>query len=491
MDTRRRESLSKLMKKWLLGSFVMVLAFPVFADSASLPDGLIVSVAPINQEYAPADQVLVKVVYKNVSSGPLRVLLWDTVLEGRVDVDFVDLVSDVGRLPYNGRHYKRAAPTENDYLIIASGQELDVIVDLRSGYQIDYAGEYSLSVRRGYSESVSSIETQSRTFSLSADRAINFKQTPIVQNCIASRQSELDLSLAAAERIALIARNDLRNTPVDQRAQAQRYIEWFGVYSEARWNIVQDHFNRIASAASGKVITFICDDTSSAFAYVYPNRPYDIYLGQAFWRAPRTGTDSKAGTIVHELSHFDVLGGTDDVVYGQSGARSLARTNPNRAVQNADSHEYFAENTPFLSMPKGENSGGSGATSVAMTIDSVASSKSAPVVNSTFSVSARVLNPNDFDLNSIVVTVRLSEDSAVTSADALIGELSFGTLASRKEATVAIESSSPGNEGEYFVGVCATATSSEGQVNVCSAGLKVDVNAPLIVPIITDLLLNQ
>lgn len=490
MDTKRLESLLKSMKKWVLGAFVMVLAFPVFADSANLPDGLIVSVAPINQEYGPADQVLVKVVYKNVSSAPLRVLLWDTVLEGRVDVDFVDLVSDVGRLPYNGRHYKRAAPTENDYLIIDSGQELDVVVDLRSGYQIDYAGEYSLSVRHGYSDSGSSIELQSRSFSLSADRAINFKQTPIVQNCIASRQSELDLSLAAAERIALIARNDMRSTPVDQRAQAQRYIEWFGVYSEARWNIVQDHFNRIASAASGKVITFICDDTSSAFAYVYPNRPYDIYLGQAFWRAPRTGTDSKAGTIIHELSHFDVLGGTDDVVYGQSGARSLARTNPNRAVQNADSHEYFAENTPFLSMPKGNTSVGAGETSASITVDDPVSSKSKPSVNSTFSVSARVFNPNGSNLSSVVVTVRLSEDESVTSADDQIGELSFGTLSANKDATVAIQSSAPGTEGEYFVGVCATATSSSGQVSACSDGVKVDVGVPLMIPVITDLLLD-
>ena len=46
------------------------------------------------------------------------------------------------------------------------------------------------------------------------------------------------------------------------------------------------------------------------------------------------------------MSHFDVVAGTDDVVYGQTGARSLAISDPAKAITNADSHEYFAENNP-------------------------------------------------------------------------------------------------------------------------------------------------
>jgi len=42
------------------------------------------------------------------------------------------------------------------------------------------------------------------------------------------------------------------------------------------------------------------------------------------------------------------VAGTDDHVYGQSGAADLARTSPERAINNADSHEYFSENTPAL-----------------------------------------------------------------------------------------------------------------------------------------------
>jgi peptidyl-Lys metalloendopeptidase len=48
------------------------------------------------------------------------------------------------------------------------------------------------------------------------------------------------------------------------------------------------------------------------------------------------------------MTHFNVVAGTDDWAYGQSAAASLATSNPARAVDNADSHEYFAENTPAL-----------------------------------------------------------------------------------------------------------------------------------------------
>ncbi|KAG8812283.1 hypothetical protein FRC17_002104 [Serendipita sp. 399] len=53
--------------------------------------------------------------------------------------------------------------------------------------------------------------------------------------------------------------------------------------------------------------------------------------------------------IIHESSHFTANGGTQDYAYGQTNAKALAKSNPSKAIMNADSHEYFAENTPVLS----------------------------------------------------------------------------------------------------------------------------------------------
>jgi peptidyl-Lys metalloendopeptidase len=84
------------------------------------------------------------------------------------------------------------------------------------------------------------------------------------------------------------------------------------------------------------------------YAYGYPNKPYTIYLCKVFWLASLSGTDSQGGTLIHEMSHFTLVAGTNDYVYGQAGARNLAITNPNNAINNADNHEYFAENNPKL-----------------------------------------------------------------------------------------------------------------------------------------------
>jgi peptidyl-Lys metalloendopeptidase len=54
-----------------------------------------------------------------------------------------------------------------------------------------------------------------------------------------------------------------------------------------------------------------------------------------------SGFDSRAGTIIHENSHFDNNGGTDDYAYGQEDAQNLAKEDPETAIQNADNVEYL------------------------------------------------------------------------------------------------------------------------------------------------------
>lgn len=98
--------------------------------------------------------------------------------------------------------------------------------------------------------------------------------------------------------------------------------------------------------------------SSDTYAYVYPDTFGYIYLCGAFWDAPATGTDSKAGTLIHESSHFTTNGGTEcvdrgllpeflifnftrclnsrDYVYGQTSAKALAISSPAEATENAE-----------------------------------------------------------------------------------------------------------------------------------------------------------
>ena len=56
------------------------------------------------------------------------------------------------------------------------------------------------------------------------------------------------------------------------------------------------------------------------------------------------GTDTKAGTLIHEATHFPfVRPPTQDLSYGTIDAHAL-RASPFMATRNADSYEFFSEN---------------------------------------------------------------------------------------------------------------------------------------------------
>ena len=58
---------------------------------------------------------------------------------------------------------------------------------------------------------------------------------------------------------------------------------------------------------------------------------------------PATGALDENPVKVQSISKIDSDASTDDNVYGQPGCRSLAISNPNKAIANADSHEYFGK----------------------------------------------------------------------------------------------------------------------------------------------------
>ncbi|QRV92801.1 peptidyl-Lys metalloendopeptidase [Ceratobasidium sp. AG-Ba] len=136
------------------------------------------------------------------------------------------------------------------------------------------------------------------------------------------------------------------NIYFSSRSPDQRpYTPWFGTPDNERKSIVASHFEKIGEQATSNDYDCTCD-MSHVYAYVYPDTPGMVYLCPQFWEAPMVGVDSKAGTIVHENSHFYQNGGTEDHEYGQTGCRGLAENDPDKAIRNADSHEYFVEGLP-------------------------------------------------------------------------------------------------------------------------------------------------
>ena len=129
-------------------------------------------------------------------------------------------------------------------------------------------------------------------------------------------------------------------------ATAASFKKFFGTETpEARAQIAERIDKQIAHLDTYSVDNFSKSNFShrDAYAYVHPIDDKKVYLGNPFRTAPATGRDSRAGVIIHELSHFDSISGTGDSAYGASDAALLASKSPETALMTADNFEYFVE----------------------------------------------------------------------------------------------------------------------------------------------------
>jgi peptidyl-Lys metalloendopeptidase len=352
--------------RWLVGGIVGISLLsacgtpeeqPGNASEVTAPEAvageIAVSLSTGSSALSARDDVQVTVTLTNISSHAVQLLKWNTPVDG-IDDDLFTVTRDGTAVEYIGRHYKRAAPQAEDFLTLAPGESLTRTVSLAGFYDLSETGTYTLSYSEETHQGVS--QFRSNSVSLRIEGRPNILPEPQSEgvvsgfalstaNCTSTRASAISTAFNSAKTYATNSLSYLTNTTP---GNTSRYKTWFGTYSSTNWNTAKSHFTSIKSAFDTKSVIVDCSCTSSAYAYVYPASPYRIYVCNAFWNAPNTGTDSKAGTLVHEMSHFNVVAGTDDNAYGQSACKSLAISSPTRALDNADSHEYFAENTPSL-----------------------------------------------------------------------------------------------------------------------------------------------
>jgi peptidyl-Lys metalloendopeptidase len=255
------------------------------------------------------------------------------------------LTRDGAAVDYLGPHIKRGPVSEEDYLTLKPGEGQSWTVDLAQSYDLSKTGTYNVRFAVGSLQSVElKLAIEGRPSGTRAPAPDVTIQGIAFSRCDSTQQGLVTQALSGASNYANGAVTYLNGSP----SGTPRYTTWFGAYSSSGWNTAKAHFTAIKDVYDTKTVTVDCSCKKKYYAYVYPNQPYNIYVCSVFWQAPMTGTDSKAGTLIHETSHFTVVAGTDDWVYGQSGAKSLAISDPTKALNNADSHEYFAENTPSL-----------------------------------------------------------------------------------------------------------------------------------------------
>jgi peptidyl-Lys metalloendopeptidase len=306
-----------------------------------------------DQALEGAGPVLVRIEATNVSTRSVSVPRW-FLQDGELEEALFEVTRDGRSLPYEGMHVKRPAPTAEDFLTLAPGGTMHVTVDLQTGFDLSRDGVYGIAYRgqTGIGPTARLVRSAVQPLLLAGrlPKAVEVGEvTPMAGTltfagrCSSTQQTEIRASITNATTYATESDGYLAAIV----SGTNRYTAWFGTFSTAAQTQMKGQFANIRNAFETKPITVDCGCKKTAYAYVYPGQPYKIWVCKAFWTAPALGTDSKAGTMIHEMSHFTIVAGTNDYVYGQAAALNLAATNPTNARKNADNHEYFAENTPF------------------------------------------------------------------------------------------------------------------------------------------------
>ena len=302
----------------------------------------------------------------NTSAQTIRVPSWQTPFLG-VEADLFSVSFGKDEIEYVGMLAKRAAPAPEDFIEIRPGQRKSILVDLSEVYDLSRSGQYVIQFRTNLQFASAAgvplakangapVRLESSPTTLFVDGSDQFidapaevqqsmgvkaLQAPTFARCTTTQQSQLVTALDSARTYG-----NNSSAYMNANTQGLRYTTWFGAYNSGRYATVDSHFDSISYTLNNERVDFDCScKKRGTYAYVYPNQPYRVYLCGAFWSAPNIGADSRAGTIIHEVSHFDIVANTDDVVYGMTGAKNLASTDPAGAVRNADNHEYFSENT--------------------------------------------------------------------------------------------------------------------------------------------------
>lgn len=322
---------------------------------------------------ADGTAVSVKFTLNNESGTDLEVLTWLTPLEGLAGEIFrVERDGEV--VPYRGILAHRDVPAASEYVSIAAGGEVSAEVDLATSYDFSQAGDYTIEflsppvgqvVTKGSAKAkrlkaLTAVQIPSEAVTTkilgaseppaSEEAAGDEAQakTTSFNGCSAARQSTLGTSQNTALITSAFVVARLSSSSAAERAADVLYDTWFGNYTAARFSTVQNNLEDIHDYLTSENVSYDCTGTgcgASWNAYVYSGGAYEIFLCPNYWTKPDSGQVSKHSIIYHETSHE--AAGTKDHTYGSTNCQNLANTDPNKAIENADSYEYYYANTPL------------------------------------------------------------------------------------------------------------------------------------------------
>jgi peptidyl-Lys metalloendopeptidase len=281
------------------------------------------------------------------TEGSIFLLKWGTPFE--THSGFQVLLNNV-TVPYEGiMAHRFPTPTTSDYVEIQSGETKTLQSQLWQNFDFRKVGIYHIRLVyfiRGYLISPLGEKIEFEPFSgLSNELMIEILESEAPSNhpfhpsafhvlapydCTATQMSYINTAWSTSKSAI--------NTAASFTSGSSKYTLWFGATTSAREQRVRTVLGKLKSLTSLKYNCGGPSCSSNTYGYVYPtDSAKNVYLCALFWNNP----PEAVRTIVHEATHFNDVGATQDYAYGQSSCQNLAKSSPDKAIYNADNHCYF------------------------------------------------------------------------------------------------------------------------------------------------------
>jgi len=295
--------------------------------------------------------ISVNVHVNNINRESIYLLKWGTPFE--TDAGFQVLLNNI-TVPYDGISiYRVPTPAESDYIEIRAGEIKNLNSELWKDFDFSKIGTYHIRLEyfiQGYTlTSAGDKVTFGPFYGLSNEIVMDIIENPSISAsqkpfrpsafhtqagypCTSAQSTTINTAWSKAKSAITTANSNFN-------AAAANYAKWFGARSSTREARVKTVLGKLNSLSK---LTYNCGGpscTASTYAYVYPTdtSAKNVYLCGAFWPDPV----EQVRTLVHEATHFNDIGATQDYAYGMSPCQNLAKSTPDKAVYNADNHCYF------------------------------------------------------------------------------------------------------------------------------------------------------
>mmetsp|Transcript_107018 Transcript_107018/g.194754 ORF Transcript_107018/g.194754 Transcript_107018/m.194754 type:complete len:348 (-) Transcript_107018:138-1181(-) len=187
--------------------------------------------------------------------------------------------------------------------------------------------------------------------------------TKELNNCdrkLSSNAADI-VSEQKAKAIAMTcAAKAVASAAIEGSAPCQDLVDqWFNTRDEEDWKCVAANLEKIEYQLREALTLFEMGLESDSperniYAFTYMKKEIGaaiVYLCDLFWSAATDGYNSKAGILVHEVTHCSFA--SFDHAYGVSlwdGSKGCRGLPSDRATSNADTYEYFCEDAIKLAL---------------------------------------------------------------------------------------------------------------------------------------------